>query len=536
MLCEDLDEMISTLKAAFDEGKTKLIEDNNKYYLELQFEAMGKSKIHKIEFIKYEPKDPLTELNERITTIQNDIKNLSKEIEEIKQMKNNEIDIKEKMKEILQDKDMQVKLSEIIEQIIGTKFNLTKDKADKNDKVNIEKSDKKKEEKEINEKFRNIEKQLNNKTSDMNEIKSHLEDLGNKYKNLNSQLNDNIKNNELIKNINEKINNNFTANYIDIKVKGSGEIKILQQTKTYKYFFNFERDDIELIVDGENSSLNFERIKDFKNEEKSENCYKARLTEYKLETGFIFYLRFGNKGIHTIRIIFKKKLYDCSYLFYDCGSIVEIDMSNFDCSQVTSCEYMFSGCDSLSKINLGKLDFNLCENFEGMFRGCKELEDLDVSHFNTKNSTTFEAMFEGCEKVKKIDVSKFNSSRCECINSMFRSCKNLSEINMINWDMRRFRIILESKGFIIKNNDYYLEIKGISHLFDGCSKLTIIKMSSNFRKTNPKLTSPNISKIVENKQHIFEGLPQSGKFTWKKGVNCDELLRLLPFSWNRTTE
>ena len=42
MLCEDLDEMISTLKATFDEGRTKFIEDNNKYYLELQFEAIGK--------------------------------------------------------------------------------------------------------------------------------------------------------------------------------------------------------------------------------------------------------------------------------------------------------------------------------------------------------------------------------------------------------------------------------------------------------------------------------------------------------------
>ena len=196
-------------------------------------------------------------------------------------------------------------------------------------------------------------------------------------------------------------------------------------------------------------------------------------------------------------------------------------MSNFDCSQVTSCKYMFSGCDSLSKINLGKLDFILCENFAGMFCGCKELDDLDVSHFNTKNSTTFEAMFEGCEKVKKIDVSKFNSSRCQCINSMFKSCKNLYEIDMINWDMWKLQNIEKNIWYNLKGKE------GISHLFEGCSKLKIIKMSSNFN---------DIKSLFKKKSGIFDGLPKDGTFTWKKGVNCDELLQLLPFSWNRTTE
>ena len=74
MICEDLDKMISTIKTTFDEGRTKFIEDNNKYYLELQFEEIGKSKVYKIEFIKYDPKDSLTELNNIINTVQNDIK------------------------------------------------------------------------------------------------------------------------------------------------------------------------------------------------------------------------------------------------------------------------------------------------------------------------------------------------------------------------------------------------------------------------------------------------------------------------------
>lgn len=48
-------------------------------------------------------------------------------------------------------------------------------------------------------------------------------------------------------------------NYIEMiiyndKVLGK-KIKILQQNRTYKYLYNFERDDIEILVNGEMVSL-----------------------------------------------------------------------------------------------------------------------------------------------------------------------------------------------------------------------------------------------------------------------------------------
>ena len=53
--------------------------------------------------------------------------------------------------------------------------------------------------------------------------------------------------------------------------------------------------------------------------------------------------------------------------------ITYIDLSNFDCSEVTSCAYMFSKLGSLKKINLGNLDFACSNNFEFMFENCDEL-------------------------------------------------------------------------------------------------------------------------------------------------------------------
>ena len=35
---------------------------------------------------------------------------------------------------------------------------------------------------------------------------------------------------------------------------------------------------------------------------------------------------------------------------------------------------------------------------------------------------------------------------------------------------------------------------------------------------------------------IFRGLPKKGVFIWRKGTNCDKLLKLLPENWNRRAE
>ena len=71
-------------------------------------------------------------------------------------------------------------------------------------------------------------------------------------------------------------------------------------------------------------------------------------------------------------------------MFYGCQDIIEIDCSNFDCSQITNCKSMFIVCNLLEKINLGKLDFPLSKNFSYMFCRCRNLKELDISHFSMK--------------------------------------------------------------------------------------------------------------------------------------------------------
>ena len=53
------------------------------------------------------------------------------------------------------------------------------------------------------------------------------------------------------------------------------------------------------------------------------------------------------------------------YIFNGCSSLIDLDLSNFDTSLVTSFEYMFSGCNSLQDLNIKS--FNLFCNINGSF-------------------------------------------------------------------------------------------------------------------------------------------------------------------------
>ena len=151
-----------------------------------------------------------------------------------------------------------------------------------------------------------------------------------------------------------------------------------------------------------------------------------------------------------------------------------------------------------------------------MFRDCNNLEKLDVSYFNTNNSKSFESMFEKCSKLKEINVSKFKTTNCENIKRMFDGCSSLESIDMLNWDMKN--------------------INHIDNLFKDCLKLKRIKM--NFNNNNPNCfeEKENWGEFDYPGETVFKGLPEGGSFIWKKGANCNELLKYLPVSWNRTQE
>ena len=114
---------------------------------------------------------------------------------------------------------------------------------------------------------------------------------------------------------------------------------------------------------------------------------------------------------------------------------------------------------------------------------------------------------------------------------MFKGCESLESIDMLNWDMNK------------------IGMHNIKGLFGNCSSLKSIKMNFDSEK---KVYNENKNEDIKIcfKNYIynmcpgveeitpgtFEGLPENGIFIWKKGVNCNELLKQLPVSWNRSQE
>jgi len=339
-LCESIEEMVESLNEVFNLGNATVVEKDCKYYLELKFGGIGISKKNVIELIKFEPKSPEAALEDRIKALEDNYNILLE--------KNKNLDIKGMIRDVLQEEKIKMNLFKEMEQMFLSKYNfVTKENEKKQDIIEIEKivnNEMKKKEEILIEKIKQEKMQI---IENINEIK-------------------NIKQ-ELIKNEAKKgdilNNNNFILLKITINNDNINEkIRFLNQERTYKYFYNFERDDIEVIIDDQIIPIKYEnRNGEFNSNKDSSKCSKR--LEYNLETKYYFYWTFEKAGIHIIKIIFKKKLSRCNNLFSGCNQISEIDCSNFDCSQIVDCSGMFKDCSKLIKLNLGNLTFALSSNF-----------------------------------------------------------------------------------------------------------------------------------------------------------------------------
>lgn len=496
-LCESLDEMIESLKEIFSQRKVKVILIEGEYNLELEINGIIKKKcIVQLTKHKIENHHELNcTIDDKIISLENKYKDLLNKYEQLKLTKDNIIkkdDIKNIIKEIILDKDIKLFLLEEIEQKIVSKYNLNNVSTVKSEIF----------ENNITTKIENI---VNNKTVQLN----------NQIVNIEKQLKENI-------NYLNNINTNCNHNYIILQVKidknnRNKNIRLFRQAKTYNFNCNFERDDIEVIIDEQMVPINYKNINgDFEYDKESKNCEKSQYIAHNLNKCYEFYWNFSTLGIHTIKIKFKKKLLISSQLFSNCNIIYKIDCSNFDCSQIIDSSKMFDGCSSVVEINLGKLNFGLSNNFESMFSNCNNLQKLDVSFLNTENSTSFTKMFYKCFKLKEINVSKFKTLKCKDISNMFGECLKLESIDMFKWDMSN--------------------INDIDALFFNCSNLKIIKM--NFNNNNPSCFQDKgwIFGRHNPVEKAFKGLPDGGSFIWKKGINCNNLLKYIPVSWNRTQE
>ena len=108
----------------------------------------------------------------------------------------------------------------------------------------------------------------------------------------------------------EMIRNIYNNSEIYLKIKGTGHQQLLSSS--------FKNEPSEVIVN--NVSRN--ECKKTCNLDKEEN---------------------------NITIKFKMNIKSCNYMFSSSKNITEIDLSNFDASEVTDMKWMFNSCENLKK-------------------------------------------------------------------------------------------------------------------------------------------------------------------------------------------
>ena len=160
------------------------------------------------------------------------------------------------------------------------------------------------------------------------------------------------------------------------------------------FSFTSEQNEISLTIEGTgqlnfiNEAFNLCPYEVYVNYDKKDNSFKS----YDFE-----------KSLNNVKIKFNNKIGTCQSMFEGLLNIIEIDLSNFDASEVTSMASMFNSCINLKKITFGNMKTSSVKNMEFLFYNCTKLFSIDLSNFDTSSVITMNHMFSHCESLLSLD-------------------------------------------------------------------------------------------------------------------------------------
>jgi len=138
----------------------------------------------------------------------------------------------------------------------------------------------------------------------------------------------------------------------------------------------------------------------------------------------------SDKNEINVKLVFKTKLTNLSYMFLNCHTLKSIDLSLFDTSNANNMAHMFAGCSSLESLDLSSFNTTNVKSMSGMFSGCLSLKSINLSSFDTSNVNDMSLMFLGCFSLKSLDLSSFTTNNVKNMKLMFSSCLQLESIDL----------------------------------------------------------------------------------------------------------
>ena len=125
---------------------------------------------------------------------------------------------------------------------------------------------------------------------------------------------------------------------------------------------------------------------------------------------------------------------DSRRMFRDLSSLISLNLSSFDTSQVTNMNLMFYAMSSLTTLNLSNFDTSKVTDMGGIFEGMSSLITLNLSNFDTSKVTDMGGMFEGMSSLTTLNLSNFDTSKVTDMRYMFFGMSSLTTLNLSNFD------------------------------------------------------------------------------------------------------
>ena len=226
----------------------------------------------------------------------------------------------------------------------------------------------------------------------------------------------------------------------------------------------------------------------------------------------------------TIKLVWDSISNNMDYMFKNLDNLLEVDLSKYDTSSVTSMNQLFFSCKSLISVNLSGLNTSLVTNITEIFSNCTSLTEIDLSSFNTSKVTSMVKSFLGCKKLISVNLSSFDTSKVTDMNYMFAVCENLISLDLSNFETQKLKDVRymfnECKSLKELNISKMTisEVTNAKYMFGYCTSLTSIDVS-NFNTSNvinmdlmfngcTSLVSLNLNHFntinVENMGHMFK--------------------------------
>ena len=154
-----------------------------------------------------------------------------------------------------------------------------------------------------------------------------------------------------------------------------------------KYLRNYNNNEVYIVIKGKgiqnllSNQFNYDPSAVFVNGKRDNSCKKSCNLK---------------KDTNNIILQFSQQINTLESMFLDLQNIEEIDLSDFDASQVTNMATMFRGCSNLISVYLSNSYTNYLVNISAMFAYCSNLVSINFGNIITSSVEDMEKLFYEC--------------------------------------------------------------------------------------------------------------------------------------------